>query len=599
MGHRVKKRDEIEDKYKWDIESMYASDSLWEEDFKETTRLIEEIYEYQGKLSKSSNNLLGALKLNDKIYKKLESLFVYAKMKKDENNKISKYQGLYDKAVSLSVKIQSALAFMVPEILSIDKKTIYDYLEENKALKLYKFYLEELLRQKDHILSEQEEKILAMMGEVSLAPKNIFTMLNNADIKFPVIEDDKGNEIELTKGNFIKFLENKDRDVRKNAFTGLYKSYGDLQNTYGATLISSVKKDVYQAKIRKYESALKASLDDDNIDLSVYDNLIKAIHNRLDLMHRYIAIRKKALNVENLHMYDLYVPLVRSDNEDIKYQEAVKTVKEGLSPLGDEYLSILDEAFGGKWIDVFENEGKTSGAYSWGTYTSKPYILLNYQGTINDVFTLAHELGHSIHSYYSNKNQPYIYSGYKIFVAEVASTVNESILMNYLLKETDDKKKKLYLLNHFLEQFRGTVYRQTMFAEFEREIHQKLESGNSLTTDYLCDYYYSLNEKYYGKDINIDNEIKYEWARIPHFYNAFYVYKYATGFSAAVALSQKILKEGKPAIDKYIKFLQSGGSDYPLNLLKEAGVDMTTTKPIEEALDVFESLLDEFEELLD
>lgn len=595
---KVKSRNDIPEKYKWNIEAMYESEEAWQKDYEEVSKLLQKITEFAGRLGESASTLLETLKLKDELNKKAENLFVFSKMKKDEDNRISKYQALYDKATALSVKIGGALSFIVPEILSIDEKTIDKFLKENEELRLYKFYLEELLRQKEHVLSEAEEKILAMMGEVSLSPKNIFTMLNNADIKFPIIKDDKGNKIELTKGNFIKFLENKDRRVRKDAFKGFYKSYINLQNTYGATLISSLKKDIFHSRVRKYNSALEASLDDDNIPVSVYDNLIKTIHERMDLMHRYVKLRKKALNLDELYMYDLYTPLVSEDREDIDYDEAVQMVKEGLKPLGDEYISIMDKAFKEGWIDVFENEGKTSGAYSWGTYTSNPYILLNYQDTINDVFTLAHEMGHSMHTYYSNKNQPYIYSGYKIFVAEVASTVNESILMNDLLKKTKDKKKRLYLLNHFLEQFRGTVYRQTMFAEFEKEIHGKLEKGEALTTDLLCELYYSLNQKYYGSDICVDDEIKYEWARIPHFYNPFYVYKYATGFSAAVALSQKILNEGSEAVSKYIDFLKSGGSDYPLNLLKKAGVDMTTPKPINDALDVFESLLNEIETLL-
>ncbi len=593
-----KTRENISNEYKWDIESMYSNEENWQKDFNEINDLLDEIYNYKGIISKSSENLLRALELKDKINRKAEHLFVYSKMKKDEDNTIAKYQALYDKAIGLSVKIQSTLSFVVPEILTINEDTIKDFIESNEGLKAYKFYLNELLRQKEHVLNESEERILAMGGEVALASKNIFTMINNADIKFPKITDENGDSIELTKGNFIKFLESKERRVRKEAFEGLYESYGKLKNTLSATLISSVKKDVFYSKVRKYNSALEASLDDDNIPVSVYENLINVVNKRLDLMHRYVDIRKKVLGVDELHMYDLYTPLVKESKEDIDFDRAKEMVLEGLSPLGKDYMNDVNKAFSERWIDVYETKGKTSGGYSWGSYDSKPFILLNYHGTINDVFTLAHELGHSMHTYYANNKQPYIYAGYKIFVAEVASTVNEAILMDHLINKSSNKTEKLYLLNHFLEQFRGTVYRQTMFAEFEKEIHDLQERGEALTTDSLSEYYYSLNKKYYGENIHIDDEIKYEWARIPHFYNAFYVYKYATGYSSAISISQRILKgEGKD-IENYINFLSSGGSDYPLNILKKAGVDMTNTKPIEDALDVFEDLLDQVEKLI-
>ncbi len=595
---QLKTRESIDSEYKWDIESMYDSEEKWNMDFEKVKELLKEVERYKGKLGESAETLYTALELSNKINRKVEHLFVYSRMKKDEDNREATYQALYDKAVALSVEISSALSFIVPEILSISEDTIKEYIEKKEELKLYEFYLNELLRQKDHVLSQSEEKLLAMMGEVALSSKNIFTMLNNADIKFRKVKDKDGLELELTKGNFIKYLESEDRVLRKNAFESLYTSYGDLKNTLGSTLISSIKKDVFYGKVRKYNSALEASLDDDNIPVSVYNNLIKVINNRLDLMHRYVGIRKKALGLDSLHMYDLYTPLVKESKKDIEYKKAKEMVIKGLSALGEDYTEVLNKAFNDRWIDVYETEGKTSGAYSWGSYDSKPFILLNYQGTINDVFTLAHELGHSMHTYYSNKNQPYLYAGYKIFVAEVASTVNEAILMDYLINNTEDKNEKLYLINHFLEQFRGTVYRQTMFAEFEKEVHEKQEKGEALTTDYLCNYYYSLNKKYYGKEIDIDDKIKYEWSRIPHFYSPFYVYKYATGYSAAISLSQRILKKEKGAREDYIKFLSSGGSDYPLNLLKKAGVDMTKTDPIESALDVFEELLDQIEGLI-
>ncbi|QEK13660.1 oligoendopeptidase F [Crassaminicella thermophila] len=594
----IQKRKDIPEEFKWKLEKMYENDSLWEKDVLHIKNQVKELVKYVGRLGESAENLFNALKLKDEISRKLENVFVYARMRKDEDNTVTKYQAMTDKAQGLAVEVQSSLSFMVPEIISIDEAKIRAFLKEHKDLKIYHFYLEELLRQKEHILSKEEEQILAQMGELAAAPKNIFGMLNNADIKFPTILDENGKEIEVTKGRYIKFLESSDRRVRKDAFKALYSSYEKQKNTIAATLNYSVKKDVFYAKVRKYKSALQASLDEDNIPVSVYDNLIQTVEDHLDAMYRYVKLRKKALGVEKLHMYDLYTPIVKEIDIEIPYEKAKQQVKEGLNPLGEEYIKILEKGFKDGWIDVYENEGKTSGAYSFGTYDSPPYVLLNYQNTVHDLFTLAHEMGHSLHSYYSHKNQPYVYGGYAIFVAEVASTVNEALLMEYLLKNTNDKNMKMYLINHYLEQFRGTVYRQTMFAKFEKIIHEKVENKEALTPETLCEIYVDLNRKYYGPDVVIDDEIKMEWARIPHFYNAFYVYKYATGYSAAISLSQKILKEGEVAVEKYLNFLKGGGSDYPMNLLKGAGVDMTTTKPIHNALKVFENLVDEMEKMI-
>lgn len=591
------KRDEIDAKYKWRLEDIYASDDIWEEDFRKLKSMLPQIEGYRGKLS-SADGLYSALKLRDEISQLAERLFTYARMRRDEDNANGKYQALADRAMGLMVEVQSALAFIVPEILSVPADELYGYIQQEKGLELYRHYLDELIRQKAHVLSANEEQILAQAGEMAEAPDMIFTMINDADIKFPFIKDENGNDVELTKGRYIQFMESYDRRVRQNAFEALYDTYGRYRNTLAATLGSNVKKDIFFSRVRKYPSSLEASLDDDNVPVSVYNGLIDAIHRNMELMYRYVRLRKRMLGLDELHMYDLYVPLVPDLKVKMSYEDAVAKVLEGLHPLGDEYRSILEQGFEGSWIDVYENQGKTSGAYSWGCYGVHPYVLLNFQGTLDDIFTIAHEMGHALHTYYSHSSQPYIYAGYRIFVAEVASTLNEALLMDHMLKTTDDRNMKMYLINHYLEQFRGTVYRQTMFAEFERIIHEMAEAGQSLTPDRLCSIYHDLNVKYYGPDIVVDDRIDMEWARIPHFYSSFYVYKYATGFSAATALSQQILNEGKSAVERYINFLKSGGSDYPIELLKKAGVDMTTPEPVEQALAVFAGLIDQMESMI-
>ncbi|KGG80808.1 oligopeptidase PepB [Caloranaerobacter azorensis H53214] len=594
----VKDRNQIEEKFKWNLESMYENDEKWEEDFQIVKKLIEQIKQYKNRVGESGKTLLEVLELESKILRIVENVYTYAKMRKDEDTRNDKYQALTDRATSLMVEVEESTSFIVPEILLIDESILNDYFENVEGLKLYRHYIERIVRRKKHYLSPEEEAIIAQAGELANSPETIFGMLNNADMKFPTITDEKGNEITITHGNFIKLMESKDRRVRKDAFKGLYDTYNKYRNTFAVTLSSNIKKDIFYSKVRKYNSSLEAALDVNNIPVEVYDNLIKAVHDNLSSMYRYVKLRKKVLGLDELHMYDLYTPLVKDIDMEIPYEEGKKIVLEGLRPLGDEYIEIVEEGFNSRWIDVYENRGKRSGAYSWGTYDSYPFILLNYQNNLDSVFTLAHELGHSLHSYYSRENQPYIYGDYSIFVAEVASTVNEAILMEYMISKAKNKDEKLYLLNHYLEQFRGTVYRQTMFAEFEKMIHEEIENGRSLTADSLCRMYKELNRKYYGPDIVIDDEIAMEWARIPHFYYNFYVYQYATGFSAAIALSQKILKEGRESVDRYINFLKSGNSDYPINVLKKAGVDMTTPQPVDNALKLFNKLLDEMESLL-
>lgn len=589
------KRSEIDAKYKWKLEDIYASDAQWEQDFEKVRRMAGEITKYKGTFAGDINKLVQCLKLNDEMLSLNDKLFAYARMRRDEDNAEPRYQALTDRAMALSTEVYAAVSFIVPEIISIDEELLKKSIDEVEGLSVYRQYIYEILRQKKHILSEREEELLALSAEMANAPSDIFTMFNDADIKFGFIKDEDGNEVEVTKGRYSKFMESQDRRVRKDAFHALYKSYGVMKNTLASALSNELKVDKFYATVRKYDSSLSLSLDGDNVPTAVYDNLIATVDKGLPVLHRYLELRKRALKLDELHMYDLYVPIVNEPKKNIPYEDAVKTVIDALSPLGEKYVHDLKKGLESGWVDVYENQGKTSGAYSWGSHLTHPYVLLNYQGTINDVFTLAHELGHSMHSYYTNLKQPYIYSEYKIFVAEVASTVNEALLNNYMLEKASDKREKAYLLNHYLEEFRGTLFRQTMFAEFEKITHGMLQNGQALTADEFCSIYRKLNEKYFMPEVVIDREIDLEWARIPHFYRSFYVYKYATGISAAVSLSQQILKEGTPAVERYLNFLGSGSSDYPLELLKAAGVDLTEPKPIEDAIKVFESILDELE----
>ena len=597
-GNKLPARDEIEAKYKWKLEDIYASDADWEEDFKKVRLMSEGMAQFRGKLAGSIQTLLECLKASEEMQALNDKIFVYARMRRDENNAESRYQALTDRAMSLSTEVYASVSFIVPEIITIDEGLLRKSLDEVEGFSIYRQYIAEILRQKQHILSHKEEELLARSAEVAEAPSDIFTMFNNADIKFGSIKDENGEEVEVTKGRYSKFLESHDRRVRADAFHTLYASYASMGNTLASMLNNEIKKDKFYASVRNYDSSLSASLDSDNVPVSVYDNLIGTVDKNLPLLHRYLKLRKKALKLDELHMYDLYVPIVEEPPKHIKYEDAIETVKKGLAPMGSGYLENLENAFASGWLDVFENQGKTSGAYSWGTHLTHPFVLLNYQGTINDVFTIAHEMGHAMHSYYTNKTQPYIYSEYKIFVAEVASTVNESLLMNYLLSVTTDKKERAYLLNHYLEEFRGTLFRQTMFAEFEKKTHGLIQGGEALNVQEFGRIYKELNERYFSPEVVVDDEIATEWSRIPHFYSSFYVYKYATGISAATSLSQQILKQGGPAVARYTEFLKSGGSDYPLELLKKAGVDLSQPGPVEDALKVFETILDELEQLI-
>ena len=594
----LKQRDQIAKEYKWDIEAMYPDESLWDKDISDSVKAAEEFKRFEGRITESSDTLYEALAEKDAIWQKLEHAYVYAAMNKDEDNRVTKYQTMDDKCGSALAKASAAMSFFAPELLAAPEEKILSFIDENPKLKQYEFVLKDALREKKHVLTAAEENILAQMSEVTGATNDVFKMLNNADLDFGTIVDEDGDTVNLTHGNYITFMESHDRNVRKAAFTNMYEAYKALINTIAVNYNYNTKTDVVSARIRKYDSARQAALSGGNIPEEVYDNLIEVVNEYLPVLHRYVELRKKVLGVDELKMYDVYVPLVRLPKKDIPYEEALKMMQEGLAPLGDEYILQVDIGTKEGWIDVYENQGKTSGAYSFGSYDSKPYILLNYTNTLKDVFTIVHEMGHSMHSYYTRKTQPFTYGDHSIFTAEVASTVNESLLMQHLLATEKDPEMRKYLINYYIEEFRTTLFRQTMFAEFELASHREVEAGGVLTAEWLCETYDALNKKYFGPALAEDEYIKYEWARIPHFYRGFYVYQYATGYSAATAISKKIITEGPDARDSYIEFLKSGSSDYPVELLKIAGVDMSDPEPIRMAMETFEVFVDELEKLL-
>lgn len=595
MG-KLQERHEIATELKWRLEDIYENNDDFARDLVCLKNEKEKVEKLRGTIT-SGEALLTALRKRDELNLLSGRLITYSHMRKDEDNGNLVYQGLADQALSASVEVSSTLAFLEPEILMLEANTVRDWIEKTPGLELYKHHLEDILRMKAHTLPTEQEELLAAAGELAAAPSNIFRMFNNADLKFPMVKNDQGQMVELTHGRYIQLLQSKDVSVRKGAFEAMYETYGSWKNTLGATFISSAKKENYFARARKYDSSLEAALHQDNVEPEVYTNLLDSIHAHLPLLHRYVRLRKELLTVKELHMYDLYVPMVPDEDLEFSKEEAKKMVQEGLHPLGEQYLNDLGNSFSDGWIDWLENRGKTSGAYSWGIYGVHPYVLMNYQGTLDDVFTLAHELGHAMHTFYSNRNQEFVNSGYTIFVAEVASTLNEALLMDDLLKKTNEPKKRAYLLNHYLEQFRGTIFRQTMFAEFEYIVHGKIGQREPVTADLLSEIYYDLNKKFFGEDLIVDDYIAMEWARIPHFYRPFYVYKYATGFSAAISLSRQILQDGEPAVRRYLDFLGGGCSDYSINLLKKAGVDMSKPSPIVQAMQVFEELLTELEQI--
>jgi oligoendopeptidase F len=591
------KRSELPKEYTWNLESIYNDIALWEKDFELIGERLPGLEAYRGRLAESPKMLLGALKMQDELGIKLDQLATFANMRKDEDNNNTTFQALMDRAIGLWSQFAGSASFITPEITEIPSDKLSDFMQEEPGLQLYKHMFEQIERQKAHVRSPEVEELLAQTIEMSMGPSNIYNLLSNADMKFPIIRDSDGEEVEVSKGRFVSLLESPDRRVRKDAYEAFYETFGRYSNTITATYAASVKKDIFYARAHNYKSAINAALDPENIPVEVYNNLVETVNRNLGVLHRYMTLRKKLLGVDELRMYDIYTPLIPQARKKIPYPDAVQTVQQGLSLLGEDYVREVEKGIGSRWIDVYENVGKTSGAYSSGSYTTQPFILLNYQDTLDDVYTLAHELGHSLHSLYTNRTQPFVYANYSLFVAEVASITNEALLTNHLLKQTTDKEVRTYLVNTELEKYRSTLFRQTLFAEFERETHARAEAGEALTPDLLNELYLDLNRRYYGPEMVLDDYFKLEWMRIPHFYRAFYVFQYATGISAATALSQQMINEGAPAVARYRKFLTTGSSDYPTNLLAKAGVDMTRPEPVQQALDVFTRLLGELEEL--
>lgn len=592
-----KNRNEVPNEYKWNLSKMYEDETKIEEDINKVKSLTPKILEYKTHIMDSADTLYNFLKLTEEQDRILEKLYVYSKMSFDVDTKDNKTKALKMRIEKLNEDISENYSFIEPEMLEFDYNKVLDYIKQNKALEEYRFYLESIYRFKSHSLSQIEEDIYVKALNAFGNCSEVFTNINNADIDLGYIKDENNNNVKLTSSNYSIYMKSKDRRVRKDAFDAMYNYYKNLKNTLAATYVGEIKESSFITKVKKYNSTLERSLFPDNIDLKVYKNLIDTIHKNMNLMYEYMDLRKKALKLDEMHMYDIYVDLVDNKNDKIPFEEGKKILFEALKPLGEKYLNDLKKAFDEKWIDIYPNEGKKSGAYSWGCYDSYPYLLLNYNDTVDSVSTMGHELGHSMHSYYS-KSQNYVDSSYPIFLAEIASTVNEVIINDYLYKNAKTKDEKIYYLTDFLDSVRTTIYRQTMFAEFEMLMHQKESDGISLTEEEISKTYYDLNKLYYGDSVVSDDNIRYEWSRIPHFYTPFYVYKYATGLSSALSIASRILAGDYETRDSYLEFLKSGGNDYPLNILKRVGVDMTTSKPIEDALNMFKEKLNELKELL-
>ena len=584
-------------KDKWAIQDLFATDDDWRAALAQAKEFIPRITAFRGRLAESGAVLLSFFRLDDEISLAFDALVHYAQRRSDEDTRVAAYQEMVSQVTRFAVEIQSAAAFETPELLAISDEDMNRLYAEAPELELYRLNIDRIRRRREHVLSDKEEASLAAAGEMAASPDDIYSMLNDADLKFPDAVDKDGSKHPVTHGTFIPLMQSYDRVLRKSAFDSLYSVYGQFRNTSAATLSAQLKQLLFFANVRKYPSTLDAALDGNEVPTEIYRNLIDAVHRSFAPMYRYVALRKKLLGVDELHMYDLYVPVVDGVKMKFTFEEAKEIALKALAPLGEDYLNLLREGFANGWIDVYENEGKRSGAYSAGARVH-PYVLLNFKGTLDDVFTLVHEMGHSIHSYLSNKTQPTAYQDYVIFVAEVASTCNEALLMEYLLSVTTDKKERAYLINHFLEQFRGTLYRQTMFAEFELTANEMTQRGEGTTAEALCAMYKKLNEQYFGPEMNVDEEISLEWARIPHFYYDYYVYQYATGYAAAIALSRRILREGEAAVKDYLGFLSGGCSADPITLLRGAGVDMASPKPIEDATKLFDEMISEMEKIL-
>ena len=594
----AKQRNEIEEKYTWDLTTIFPTDEAFEAELAQVSEEVKKAASLAGHLLDSADSLLTTTEIQLDLMRRIEKLYSYAHMKNDQDTRVAKYQEYQAKGMTLYSEFGQSFAFYEPEFMAITEKQYQDFLAEQPGLQLYQHYFDKLLKKKAHILTQREEELLAGAGEIFGAAGETFAILDNADIVFPMVHDEDGNEVQLSHGNYITLVESKNREVRKEAYEALYSVYEQYQHTYAKTLQTNVKVHNYNAKVRKFSSAREASLSADFIPESVYDSLVSAVNKHLPLLQRYIALRAKILGISDLKMYDMYTPLSETDYK-FTYEEALAKSEEVLAILGEDYLSRVKTAFSERWIDVHENQGKRSGAYSGGSYDTNAFMLLNWQDTLDNLFTLVHETGHSMHSSYTRETQPYVYGDYSIFLAEIASTTNENILTEKLLEEVEDDATRFAILNHFLDGFRGTVFRQTQFAEFEHAIHKADQEGQVLTSEFLNELYADLNEKYYGLKKEDNPQIQYEWARIPHFYYNYYVFQYSTGFAAASALAEKIVHGSQEDKDKYLNYLKAGNSDYPLNVIKKAGVDMEKEDYLNAAFAVFERRLDEFEALVE
>lgn len=596
---QLPKREELPGNLTWDLTKIFSSDQEFDEKYLELSEELKQSEKHKGTLDQGASQFLNAIEFVLRVYRQTEVIYVYAHLKNDQDTGNTDYQALYARASSLFSKVSEAVSWFEPEVLQLSDDQIWQYFKEEPKLEVYRHYIQQIVDNRAHVLSAEQESLLAGAGEIFDASSDTFAVLNNADLVFPTIEGENGEIVQLSHGVYGQLLESTDRRVREAAFKGLYSVYEQFRNTFASTLGTHIKGHNFKAKVRNYSSAREASLSNNHIPESVYDTLVDVVNKHLPLLHRYMELRKRLLEVEKLHMYDLYTPVLGEAPITFTYEEAKEKALEALKPMGEEYMAIVEKAFSERWIDVVENKGKRSGAYSSGSYDTNPYILLNWHDTLDQLFTLVHEMGHSVHSYFTRSNQPYVYGDYSIFLAEIASTTNENILTEYLLETEKDPRVRAYVLNHYLDGFKGTVFRQTQFAEFEHFMHTEDEKGVPLTSEYLSDSYGKLNTKYYGPAVEEDPEIKFEWSRIPHFYYNYYVFQYSTGFSAASALAKKILNQEPEALENYLAYLKAGNSDYPVEVMKKAGVDMTQAAYIEDAMSMFEQRLNELEELID
>ncbi|WP_440007159.1 oligoendopeptidase F [Halomicrococcus sp. SG-WS-1] len=593
----VPERSDVESQYKWDLESIYATDDDWEDAYEAVEDQLEDVEAYEGRATEDGETLLEVLQLSDELGREVEQVVSYARMRSDEDTSDQEYQALASRAQSLASRAQSATSFVEPEIQSLDRDELDRIVAETEGLEQYEHYLDDVMRMKEHTRSAEVENLLAELGEVTGASGEIYNLLSNADMEFPTVEDPDGEAVEITQSNFTNLLKRPDREFRRDVYEGYFDEWSEVRNSVGAAYKNSVKADVKLARARNYDTAREAAMDGPNVPVEVYDNLLDTVRDNLDKLHRHAELKRESLGVDELRMWDLYMPMTESESPDLEYDQAAEYVTEAVAALGDDYQSRVAEGIESRWIDVYETQDKQSGAYSGGAYDTQPFILMNYQDDIASMYTLAHELGHSLHSQLTSETQPYAYSSYEIFVAEVASTVNEALLTHHLLETVDDPEFRRHVLNEYLERFRSTLYRQTLFADFEHRAHRVVEDNEALTPDRLDDIYGDLKREFYEPAV-VDDRIEREWMRIPHFYRAYYVYQYSTGISAAVALADQIIEEGEPAAERYLEFLRSGSREYPLELLETAGVDMSSPEPIQRALDVYDDHLDEMADLV-